>query len=197
MFEADAHQEARLSAQNFRAVLKAVSRPGSAQELSNFGSAPYPLLGPTAAVAVTLCDYQSPIWLSPSLDTNEVQRFLRFETGAPLVPDRASSLFAFMTIEEACAGLEGFAFGSHEYPDRSTTLVIQCERFDSGFEVELSGPGLKAAHICSVAGATAGLWQDLWRNHQRFPLGFDVLFVTAGQVMGLPRSTRITLPGDA
>jgi alpha-D-ribose 1-methylphosphonate 5-triphosphate synthase subunit PhnH len=149
-----------------------------------------------ASVAVTLCDYQSLVWLSASLNTSDVRKFLRFQTGAPLVTDRADSLFAFMTMAEACDDLDGFAPGTHEYPDRSTTLVVQCDGFKSEMIVELSGPGLKVPTACGVAGATEKFWLTLQKNCNRFPLGWDVLFVTQTQVMGLPRSTRIKLPGD-
>jgi alpha-D-ribose 1-methylphosphonate 5-triphosphate synthase subunit PhnH len=189
-------QEPAVSAQNFRFVLSALSRPGTLQTLPQAIDPPSPLLGVAACVAVTLCDYQSPVWLSASLNTSDVRKFLRFQTGAPLVTERAAPLFAFMTMAEACDDLDGFALGTHEYPDRSTTLVIQCDGFKSEMIVKLSGPGLKVPTVCGVAGATEKFWLTLQNNSKRFPLGWDVLFVTQDQVMGLPRSTRIKLPGD-
>jgi alpha-D-ribose 1-methylphosphonate 5-triphosphate synthase subunit PhnH len=190
-------QQPAVSARNFRAVLNALSRPGNQQTLPLAINPPTPLLGVAASVAVTLCDYQSPLWLAQSLNTSEVRKFLRFQTGASIVTDKAASSFAFMGIADACEDLEGFALGTHEYPDRSTTLVVQCDDFESGLKVELSGPGLKVPTTCSVAGATEKFWRAQQENSKRFPLGWDVLFVTQDQVMGLPRSTLITLPGDA
>jgi alpha-D-ribose 1-methylphosphonate 5-triphosphate synthase subunit PhnH len=190
-------QEPVVSAQNFRFVLNALSRPGTLQTLPQTIDPPSPLPGVAASVAVTLCDYQSPVWLSASLNTSDVRKFLRFQTGAPIVTDKPASSFAFMTVAEACNDLDGFALGTHEYPDRSTTLVVQCDGFKSEMTVEFSGPGLKEATTISVAGATETFWRALQKNSRRFPLGWDVLFVTPDQVMGLPRSTRIKLPGDA
>jgi alpha-D-ribose 1-methylphosphonate 5-triphosphate synthase subunit PhnH len=190
-------QEPAVSAQNFRFVLNALSRPGTLQTMPQTIDPPSPLPGVAASVAVTLCDYQSPVWLSSSLNTSDVRKFLRFQTGAPLVTDGADSSFAFMTMAEACDDLDGFALGTHEYPDRSTTLVVQCDGFKSEMTVELSGPGLKEATTISIAGATETFWRAMQRNSKRFPLGWDVLFVTQNQVIGLPRSTRIKLLGDA
>ena len=48
-----------------------------------------------------------------------------------------------------------FALGTSEYPDRSTTLVLQVDRFGGGEGLSLAGPGI--AHAQDVLGrAVAG-----------------------------------------
>ena len=53
-----------LSAQTtFRAVLNALARPGSVHPMTVAVSVPPPLAAGAAAIALTLCDHDTPIWL--------------------------------------------------------------------------------------------------------------------------------------
>ena len=80
----------------------------------------------SAAVALTLCDFQTPVWLSPDLRNDKVVHYLRFHTGAPIVDELEEAHFAFLPRQRtSCRRLTLFAQGTHEYPDRSATLVIQ------------------------------------------------------------------------
>jgi alpha-D-ribose 1-methylphosphonate 5-triphosphate synthase subunit PhnH len=185
-----------VAAQMFRKILDGLSRPGTEQTIEAVDEVPAKLGAATAAIALTLCDYQSPIWLSPAIDTDEVRKFLRFHTGAPITSDKATSVFALMSMAEACKSFDGFALGTHEYPDRSTTLVVQSEGFEDKLGVELSGPGIKTPRSVAVAGATQSFWQNVVLNNSSFPLGCDFIFTCGEKIMGLPRSTRVKLPGE-
>lgn len=180
------------SAHAFRAIMQAMARPGRIQPLVSALSPPEPLLASVAAVALTLCDFQTAIWLAPELGSEAVMRYLRFHAGAPIVKEAPQAQFVFATAGESLPDPALLMQGSHEYPDRSATLVIQVAGF-GGEMVTLTGPGLRGSLDFGVAGLGHAFWQAMATNHQRFPTGVDVIFAAPGAVTALPRSTALRL----
>ena len=165
----------------FRAVLEAMSRPGSVQQAA--GSRPPKPLGIAAgAVALTLCDHDTSIWLAPELAGQDVRDWFAFHTGAPLV-DRPAARFAFGSWE-AMRPVSDFAIGSSEYPDRSATLVVEVA--DLGVQHRLTGPGIQ-----TFAQATVPDPAVFAENHVLFPLGWDAILTCGDRIVGLPRTTRV------
>ncbi|MEL6289239.1 MAG: phosphonate C-P lyase system protein PhnH, partial [Pseudomonadota bacterium] len=143
-----------------------------------------------------LCDVDTAVWLDEELAAAApVVEWLTFHTGAQLTHDPAASDFAFVSAPQTMPPLSAFAEGTPDYPDRSTTVVMQVHAW-SGVNVVLSGPGIRT----QVAFAAAPLHDDFWQrareNHARFPLGVDLLFTTRDEIAGLPRSTRINGEGE-
>lgn len=184
------------SAENFRVILDAMAKPGQPFALTPNDSAPSPMSAIMATIANTLCDFQSPLWLTPALNTEAVTKHLKFHTGAPLVKEPAAASFAFMNAIDGLLPLTAFAQGTHEYPDRSATLVIQVEGFGHG-DVELSGPGLKAPIQFGVKPLPRSFWIEMIGNHSQYPLGVDIIFVGPHEIACCPRSTRIMLKEHA
>ncbi|WP_118133982.1 phosphonate C-P lyase system protein PhnH [Oceanicella sp. SM1341] len=173
---------ARDAARAFRAVLDAMARPGSIHEMA--GAAPPAPLSPAAgAVALTLCDPETPVWLAPSLATPEVEGWLRFHTGAPLGP-REAAQFAFGSWEEL-APLTDFPIGTAEFPDRSATLVVGLPGLAPA-GARLTGPGIREAAALSLPEAEA-----FARNAALYPLGLDFIFTAGSRLAALPRTTRV------
>lgn len=177
----------------FRAIMGAVSRPGRILPLAWAHVAPSPLWATAAAVARTLCDFQTPVWLAPELHDEGVRSYIRFHTGAPIAakPEEASFIFLQATVAAIDPSL--FAQGTHEYPDRSATLVIQVAMLSNAGEVELSGPGIPLPLKLHAEGVTPSFWGSMAENHAQFPLGVDVIFVSPDAIAALPRSTAIHL----
>ena len=73
------------------------------------------------AIALTLFDHDTPIWLGAPFATDAVASWLRFNTGCPIVADQGQSAFALVGDSAALPPLETFALGTPDYPDRSTT----------------------------------------------------------------------------
>lgn len=176
----------------FRCVMQAMARPGRPVRLDMELQAPAPLQPTSAAVALTLCDFQTPIWLSPGLRTDAVARYLKFHAGAPISEQAERAQFIFLSAGEEIPALAVFAQGTHEYPDRSATLVIQTDGFHTGSAV-LSGPGIKPPLDFGVNGLSEEFWEAMASNHQRFPIGVDVIFTGPDVIAALPRSAAITL----
>jgi alpha-D-ribose 1-methylphosphonate 5-triphosphate synthase subunit PhnH len=179
------------SARVFRAIMQAMARPGLVMNASPSLAAPIPLLQTTAAVALTLCDFQTPIWLAPGLRSGEVDKYLRFHSGAPITARIEEAQFIFALADDV-PQIQALALGTHEYPDRSATLVIQAGGFRNT-DVELSGPGIRAAASFGVEGLGAPFWAAMAENHTRFPVGVDVIFTSNKSIAALPRSTAIKL----
>ena len=69
----------------FRAVMEALSRPGTAQPIAFPATPPIPLTAELAAVALTLFDHDTAVWLDPALmELDAVCTWLAFHTGAPV-----------------------------------------------------------------------------------------------------------------
>jgi alpha-D-ribose 1-methylphosphonate 5-triphosphate synthase subunit PhnH len=177
----------------FRSIMRAMSRPGQIHAFLPPVTAPAPLFPGTAAILLTLCDFQTPIYLPPGMAGLDVTKYLRFHTGAPLTPDAAGSSFAVLVAGRDRPPLTDFPQGTHEYPDRSATLLVQVPRMSAGGPVALRGPGIESTADLTVEGLDVGFWHEMMRNHDGFPIGVDVVFVAPDAICACPRSTTIGL----
>jgi alpha-D-ribose 1-methylphosphonate 5-triphosphate synthase subunit PhnH len=117
----------------FRAVMDAMARPGTVMPVGPFAKPPAPLSATAAAVALTLCDHDTPVWLDSQLAaTAAVYSWLGFHAGAPLVDMPSEAAFALAASPAGLPPLDHFAQGTQEYPDRSTTLILQVDALSSG-----------------------------------------------------------------
>lgn len=180
------------SARIFRVILDAMAKPGTPQSLQSTSAAPVPLLANMDNVIKTLCDFQSALWLSPTFNTVAITRHLKFFTSAPIVSAEIEASFAVLTTQDLAGAVGLFNRGTHEYPDRSTTLLVQVKEM-SNHDVELSGPGLKNPIGFGVRDLGAPFWAEMIANHARYPLGIDVIFIGPEAIACCPRSTRITM----
>ena len=88
----------------------------------------------TAAIALTLFDYDTPIWLDKPLMTSDaVKTFLRFHTGCPIVTEPVEAAFALVSAPVSMIPLASFNQGSAEYPDRSTTVILTGQESTDAF----------------------------------------------------------------
>jgi alpha-D-ribose 1-methylphosphonate 5-triphosphate synthase subunit PhnH len=176
----------------FRAIMDAMARPGTVKPVVPAAGAPAPLTGATAAIALCLLDYETPYWLDALLArVPEVTQWLKFRTGAPVTTEAARAAFAFVADPAHLIAFDAFALGSIEYPDRSTTLVLQIERFDAGEPLTLSGPGIEGTRRFSAAPLPPDLGTRLVDNRAHFPRGVDLILASRDAVAALPRSVRV------
>ena len=169
------------AARCFRAAIEALSRPGMIQQVAG-ATPPAPLSAAAGALALTLCDPETPVWLAPPVASDLIVDWFRFHTGAPMV-DRAEARFAFGPWE-ALMPLHDFAIGTPEYPDRSATLVVEVA--DLGRAHRLTGPGIEEAASLTVPDA------DAFRaNAALYPLGVDFFLTCGDRLAGVPRTTRV------
>jgi alpha-D-ribose 1-methylphosphonate 5-triphosphate synthase subunit PhnH len=175
----------------FRVVMDAMARPGTVRRLTGVAS-PAPLSETTAAVALTLLDYETAFWLdAPLAETGDIARFISFHTGARVTADPAEAAFAFVAAPDAAPPFARFAQGSLEYPDRSTTLVLQVAQLTEGDGMVLRGPGIPGMRRLAASPLPANFLDQLADNRAQFPRGVDILLAASDAVAGLPRSLHV------
>ena len=186
-----------LSAQStFRSVMDAMARPGSVQRIAAAAGTPSSVMRGAAAIALTLFDHDTPVWLDPMMsETLDVAKWLKFHTGAPVVMDSSICSFALIGDAKALPALDRFAFGSNEYPDRSTTLILQVDSLSQGPSFELRGPGIDGVAILQATIQPHDLFERLAINAALFPRGIDVVLVDDDSIVAIPRSTRLVAKG--
>ena len=187
-----------LSAQTtLRSVMDAMARPGSVHCIASASGTPPGVMRGTAAIALTLFDHDTPLWLDPRMSqAPEVEKWLKFHTSAPIVSDPSICSFALIGNAAELPALDQFSFGSNEYPDRSTTLILQVESLREGLAFELSGPGIDGTTVLQATIEPLDLFARLAINATLFPCGIDVVLVADDAVVAIPRTTRLVAEGD-
>jgi alpha-D-ribose 1-methylphosphonate 5-triphosphate synthase subunit PhnH len=187
-----------LSAQStFRSVMDAMARPGTVQRIVPMAGTPGPMMRGTAAIALTLFDHDTPLWLDAGMaESPEVVKWLKFHTGAPVVQDSSIAAFALIHDGALLPSLDRFALGTSEYPDRSTTVIVQVESLDAGCSFELRGPGIDDVAMLQATFRPADLFERLRMNEALFPRGVDVVLVAGDAVVAIPRTTCLVSKGS-
>lgn len=180
----------------FRIILDAFSNPGQVFELPAGLDVPAPELA-TSIILLVLTDFETPLWLPPAWASGRQGAFFRFHAGAPLVTAPHEAAFAVLTVGPEEPAIGAFNQGEDRYPDRSTTIIVQCAALAGGQIVTLSGPGIESHREISPVGLPADFWAERGLNHARYPLGTDVILTAGREIIGLPRTTLCHRKGRA
>jgi len=182
----------RTSQAVFRAVMDAMAHPGSIVATGGLARAPQPLGLAAAAVALTLFDYETPVWLDAALaQSPEIAGWLRFHTGAPCAHEPHQAAFAIIADPSRMPQFDAFSQGSMEYPDRAATLVLQVERLSADAGLRLSGPGIRGSCALSAAPLPADFATRMRTNRALFPCGVDIILASDTMLAALPRSVHV------
>lgn len=183
------------SQSTFKQIMDAIARPGTIAEITVAAVPPAPM-GPAAgAIALTLADHDTLVHLSPAMIETGVQSWLAFHTGALTTDDRNEAAFAFVEVGGQMPPLTTFAAGTQDYPDRSTTLVLEITNLAGGEPFELQGPGIDGSTDIAPTGLPQHFY-CMWReNVALFPRGIDVILAAGANILCLPRTTRLTRKG--
>ena len=175
--------------------MNAMARPGQVERLPVIEGEVGLVLPTSMTVLLSLCDHLTTVFLAPSLTSPEVVKALRFHTGSSVneIPKHAD--FAVIPISEAHLGLDQWQTGTHEYPDRSTTLIVQASSFADGPLQSFEGPGIQSACPVQISGINSGFWAKRAEINAGYALGLDLLFAKTDEIIGCPRSTRVTQVG--
>lgn len=180
-------QEAVHDAQiTFRALLEALAHPGRPYTIPVTMTPPKGMTPACAAACLTLLDLETQVWLQPGL---EIEPWLRFHTGCSFTAHPQQADFAVIWQVTESLELETFNLGSAEYPESSTTLLLQVE-MANGEPVVLQGPGVLGERMIAPQ-LPAQFWQQWLMNHRLYPLGVDVFLLGQTDVIGLPRTIKV------
>lgn len=174
----------------FRALMECTARPGQIRSLHGV-DAPVPFAPATAALIKSLADYETPLWLDATFAAAPATAdWIRFHTGAPVASAPAAAAFALIGDARALTDFAQFAQGTSEYPDRSTTVIVQIDAF-AGDALTLKGPGIRTTQAFAAAPLPANFAAQMKLNRALFPRGIDLVFVAGEEIAALPRSVMI------
>jgi alpha-D-ribose 1-methylphosphonate 5-triphosphate synthase subunit PhnH len=178
------------SQRTFRHVLDAMAHPGRVISVDVNLLAPRPLQVATAAVCLTLLDFETSLWMDLD-ERSDVAGWLRFHCGCPLVHSPSAARFGLISREYRSPALDQFNSGQDEFPEESATLIIQVLGFTSGSGRSLRGPGIERVEHLEVQGLPDDFWTAWQLNQRLYPLGVDVLFTAGSTLVALPRTTEV------
>ncbi len=192
-------QPARCSQSVFRHALAALSLPASIQVLDAADTLqgmqpPHGAHPAAAALLLALLDQDCKLWLSPGFTHGDAAAWLRFHTGCTVVSDAAQADFAWVAAASELPSLSSFAQGSAEYPDQSSTCIVQVDGLQAPAPAPawtLNGPGVKGSAALQVDGLGSEFLAQWRASQMHFPCGVDFLFTHGQAFVGLPRSTHI------
>jgi alpha-D-ribose 1-methylphosphonate 5-triphosphate synthase subunit PhnH len=170
------------SAQCFRKIMNVMAKPGTIETLA-IATPPAPLSAAAGSLLLTLCDAQTPIYLSEKFDNADVKAWITFHCNSPF-SDAKDCMFALGDWDQL-QPLHAFPIGTPEYPDRSTTLIVEMDELTPSGAV-LSGPGIQHTSALSLPDVTA-----FQKNALLFPLGLDFYFTCGDKIAALPRTTKV------
>ncbi|MCX8995650.1 phosphonate C-P lyase system protein PhnH [Rhizobiaceae bacterium BDR2-2] len=176
----------------FRLVMDGMARPGTLQTVTDEAGAPAPLGAAAGAIALTLLDHDTPVWLSAGLQKSSVPGWLAFHTGAPPATEKTEARFAFLEADAPLPAFGLFSAGTQDYPDRSATLIIEIGGFDGADALKLSGPGIAGGRLVHPESLPEGFLRQWAQNHALFPRGMDIVLTAGDRFLCLPRTTRIS-----
>lgn len=186
------HDPVQQSQQAFRILLDAMARPGRVMEQAFDCGHPEGLAPVLAAGLLTLADLDTPVWLGAGFDTPAMRDWLRFHTGAPLAMKAEQAALVLLDVA-AMPELERFSLGTDEAPERGATLLIQVPALAGNAAMTWRGPGIKDSVALPLCGLDAAVWRQRAQLPAVFPRGLDIYLGCGRQVIGLPRSTIVSL----
>ena len=178
---------------HFRAILRALASPGSRQACGEGLSPPGGLSPAAAAALLTLVDFETPWWIAPTRPgAQEIATYIGFHTGATRAGGPERAVFALVGADSDDLTLSRYAQGTPEYPDRSTTLIVEAPALEGGPRLQVAGPGVDGLAAFAPRGLPADFVARWATNHAAYPLGLDILFCAGASVAALPRSARVS-----
>lgn len=185
----------RRNQKNYRSLLQSLIRPGRVVRLADLDGVP-PLSAPMA-IAECLLDAEVGFCVTGSSCAQVLQTAIADATGARTECLEAAD-FVFFSEGNSRGGVRRAKRGRSEFPEEGATLVYCLESpsadVSDRFRVRLTGPGIPGPSGIApeMPGIPVQEFKDLMIVNADYPLGVDAFFVRPnGEVMGLPRSTRI------
>ncbi|MGB1109461.1 MAG: phosphonate C-P lyase system protein PhnH [Gammaproteobacteria bacterium] len=174
---------------SYRRLLEAMAHPGRIVTLNSSAETPRPLSPAATAIALSLFDFETRVWLAP--EAWPARDYLGFHCHCPITESPAKATFALLPAGSSRPDLADFNLGTDEHPERSTTLILEVAELSNESGVTLSGPGINGSTWLSVSGVDDGFWQQVRHNHGLFPRGVDLILSCGDRLAAIPRSTKV------
>lgn len=172
--------------QYFRKILRAMSEPGTQitlEQAPTWGQ----LNAASVSVLLTLCDQNTPVYISPNLTQTGTTAALQFYTHAAI---EAADVAQFIFVDADAFDAAAYAHGDEIYPEQSSTVVIQIDSLTGGKSLTLTGPGIQGEK--NIAPVLSDALLAYYRTQvQKYPLGIDTILTCGAELMAIPRSTCV------
>ncbi len=188
--------------QVFRCVLDALAQPVRPVQIESLPPSPVSSFSSAMiAIALSLCDQDTAVWIQPETDSPDIRTHLRFHCGTVFADTPSEASFAFIGQPQTMPHFSLFRQGTPSYPEQSTTLVIAASFANNTHKLSAYGPGIANAsqdnpRSFHCSGLPDWFWSEWQENRSTFPLGVDALFLDQGpettRLMGLPRTTFVS-----
>lgn len=175
----------------FRATLDAMAKPGSIFECGSYLAPSAPMSPAAAAFLLTMADFETPVWLDAPLLNSAASAWIKFHCSVPISETPATAAFAVVSNPANLPPLSQFNLGSNDYPERSTTVIVDVDGLSESDGVRLSGPGINGETRLTVDGLSKSFWAEWSANGDLFPRGIDLLLTSADRLAALPRTTKV------
>ena len=172
----------------FVSILGAMSRPGRIVDLMSRCCPPAPLSLAQGSFLACLADGDTPIHVEGA--TSELENWIAFQTGAFLVPKDIAHFAVLKHFDQRA--METLSLGTLIYPDRSATVLVEADGFETGERFRLEGPGIDGTQKIEIAGLGADFIETRRRNRALSPCGLDLVLTCGSRLLALPRSTLIS-----
>jgi phosphonate C-P lyase system protein PhnH len=160
-----------------------------------------------AALALTLADMTTPVWLSPSL--TGALGWLVFHRSVRTVADPGDACLVLAAAQNELPDLRSLDPGTPRHPDRSATVLLGGLPLDARAAVRssscgngggdimsaesdapllASGPGLREPILWSGHGLGRKFLDQWEENRLAYPQGVDVFLAGERTLAGLPRT---------
>lgn len=168
--------------QTFLALMWSLSYPGRVHKLPTNGMDAF------LAIGDTLLDLETSFY-SPD---NGLALHLS-HTGARALPPNRAAYHFYPALDGMLTSVKAADVGTLLNPEQSATLILGCT-LGMGTTLLLEGPGVppKSPVVIQVSSIPREFW-DMRTSANRYPRGWDVYLVAEDSVIGLPRSTQITV----
>lgn len=177
----------------FRSLLAALARPSIPQQTASL-TPPQGLEPACAAACLTLLDLETTVWLQPGIAAS-VRDWLLFHTGCQFTDQPAAATFALIADPTTAPPLDAYSWGTPEYPEASTSLLIQVPALTGGSPRHLLGPGI-LERVAIALPLPDAFWEQWQAMTQAYPLGLDVWCFHHRDLVGLPRTACLSPQED-
>jgi len=178
----------------FRALLKAVSFPGSLGSLAREAAgidAWASVNRALVAVALTLLDAETSFCVWPRNAEAETRLLSQLTYGRPAAPQDALYHFVLRTANAAEA-LRGASVGTLVEPHLGATVVMEADELTHQGAWTLRGPGINGTASLGVRGLPPEIAAVRAERCAEYPLGIDLFLIDrSGRLAALPRTTRV------
>ena len=184
------NQQEAIAHQTFLALMWALSHPGRIQAgVSTVVSSQETFI----AIGEALLDLETTFY-TPDTQDSTLSRLLSRTKARPTSAAVARYHFYESLDDKALMGIEMAPVGDMLYPDRGATLVINCTLGDAneGKGFTFSGPGIQTTHHIQIGGLPDRFW-EIRESRLNYPLGWDIFLVDGGQIVGIPRTTVVSV----